>query len=349
MHRPNRQSALWTAGLVCVLVWAVVLGARGAQPRAVLAASATTGGEKPKQATVKVIVIDGTQRFPLYVMRTRGIADKYNLKVEETPVSGPQAQYTAMQTGDFQVSTTAWFPVVLMRAQGFKFIIVFPVSSYTDDIVVRADSPLKSMADLKGKRIGISGGPASSGTWIFRTEAVRFFEFDPMKEAKVQFGAPPLLIGLLENNELDAILIQNPQVVRLLETKKFRSLASFGDIWREKTGQDVMLVTIVMNEDWAKANRDIAKRFVAAFKESAEYLKTHPEVWSEIAEQIGIKTETGAKLLRERTAKSLLTKWDKKLLDEQYRYGTEVMKIFGDSEGIPKQIPPDTFDMSFTP
>ncbi len=298
---------------------------------------------------MKVIVIDGTQRFPIYAMRTRGIADKYNLKVEEIPVSGPQAQYTAMQTGDFQVATTAWFPVVLMRAQGYKFTIVFPVSSYTDDIVVPADSPLKSMADLKGKRVGISGGPASSGTWIFRTEAVRFFGFDPMKEARVQFGAAPLLTGLMENNELDAVLIQNPQVVRLLETKKFRSLASFGDIWREKTGQDVMLVTIVMNEDWAKANREIAKRFVAAFKESAEYLKAHAEVWPEVAEQIGIKTATGAKLLQERTAKSLLTRWDKKLLAEQYRYGSEVMKIFGDSEGIPKQIPSDTFDTSFAP
>jgi len=349
MHRANRQGSHWVTGLASVLALAVVVGAGGNQSSALLAASAATGGEKSKQATVKVIVIDGTQRFPLYVMRTRGIADKYNLKVEETPVSGPQAQFTAMQTGDFQIATTSWFPVVLMRAQGFRFIIVFPVSSYTDDIVVRADSPLKSMADLKGKRIGISGGPASSGTWIFRTEAVRFFEFDPMKEAKVQFGAAPLLIGLLENNELAAVLIQNPQVVRLLETKKFRSLTSFGDIWREKTGQDVMLVTIVMNEDWAKANREIAKRFVAAFKESAEYLKAHPEVWPEVAEQIGIKTATGAKLLQERTAKSLLTRWDKKLLDEQYRYGTEVMKIFGDSEAIPKQIPSDTFDMSYTP
>jgi len=349
MHRANRQGSHWATGLVSVLALAVVLGADGNPSSALLAASTVSGGEKSKPATAKVIVIDGTQRFPIYTMRTRGIADKYNLKVEEIPVSGPQAQYTAMQTGDFQVATTAWFPVVLMRAQGYKFTIVFPVSSYTDDIVVPADSPLKSMADLKGKRIGISGGPASSGTWIFRTEAVRFFGFDPMKEAKVQFGAAPLLTGLMENNELDAVLIQNPQVVRLLETKKFRSLASFGDIWREKTGQDVMLVTIVMNEDWAKANREIAKRFVAAFKESAEYLKAHPEVWPEVAEQIGIKTAAGAKLLQERTAKSLLTRWDKKLLDEQFRYGSEVMKIFGDSEGIPKQIPSDTFDMSYSP
>jgi len=345
IHRSNHGSI----ALAFPVVLAVLLAAHASRPSALLAAGAATGGEKSKRPTVKVIVIDGTQRFPLYVMRTKGIADKHNLSIEEIPVSGPQAQYTTMQTGDFQVTTTAWFPIVLMRAQGFKFNIVFPVSSYTDDIVVRADSPLKTMADLKGKRIGISGGPASSGSWIFRTEAVRFFEFDPMKESKVQFGAAPLLIGLLENNELDAILIQNPQVVRLLETKKFRSLASFGDIWREKTGQDVMLLTIVMNEEWAKANRDVAKRFVAAFKESVEYLKAHAEVWPEISEQIGVKTESGIKLLRERTAKSLLTRWDKKLLDEQYRYGTEVMKIFGDSEGIPKQIPPDTFDMSFTP
>ena len=138
MHRANHQSSHWVSELVSILGLALVLAMPGSQ---VSAAAAATSGEKPKQATVKVIVIDGTQRFPIYVMRTKGIADKYNLKVEEVPVSGPQAQYTTMQTGDFQVSTTAWFPVVLMRAQGFKFSIVFPVSSYTDDIVVRADSP----------------------------------------------------------------------------------------------------------------------------------------------------------------------------------------------------------------
>jgi len=328
---------------------AVFVAGHGGTPIPALAAPAAARSERPRQATVKATVIEGTQRFPIYVMQTKGIADKYNLKIEEIKAAGPQALYTVMQTGDFQVSFGGWLSVALMRAQGYKFINVYSVYGYTNDVMVRTDSPLKSIADLKGKRIGVFGGPSAATTWLFRLEAVRYFGFDPLKEAKVQFGAPPLLIGLLEKGELDAILILDPQIVQLLETGKFRSIGNIGDIWREKTGQDPMLVAISMNETWAKSNPDVAKRFVAAYKESLEYLKTHPDVWPELARQMGIKTEAGAKLLRERTAGKLLTQWDKKFIDEQYRYAAEVLKVFGDAEGIPKQIPEGTFDMSYAP
>ena len=339
-----------TNRLVRVLALAALLvGAHGDRPAAALAAAAAPKAERPKQATVKVTFIDGTQSFPLLVMQTKGIADKYGLKLEENKVAGPQGLATVMQTGDFQVTFRGWLGTALMRAQGHKAIVVFPLTGYTDDVVARADSPLKGIADLKGKRIGISGGPATESVWLFRLQAVRFFGFDLLKEAKVQFGAAPLLMGLLENGELDAILVQNPQVVQLLETGKFRSIASLGDIWREKSGQDPLFVSVAMNEVWAKANPDVAKRFVAAYKEALEYLKARPDVWPELAKILGIKTEAGAKLLRERTAGNLLTKWNKKFIDEQYRYAAEVIKVFGESKEFPKQIPDGLFDMSYAP
>ena len=153
----------------------------------------------------------------------------------------------------------------------------------------------------------------------------------------------------LEKGELDAILILDPQIVQLLETGKYRSIGNIGDIWREKTGQDPMLVSISMNEVWAKANPDIAKRFVAAYKEGTEYLKTHTDVWPDLAKKLDIKSEAGVKLLRERTVPNLVTKWDKKIIDDQYRYLTDILKVFGDAEGMPKQIPDGTFDLSYAP
>lgn len=349
MRGPNYQSGHWTP-LRCALALAALLSAAGGgKPAAALAASAAPKTEKPRQAIVRVTFIDGTQSFPLLVMQTKGIADKHNLKLEENKVAGPQGLATAMQTGNFQVTFRGWLSTAMMRAQGHKAIVVFPLTSYTDDVVARVDSSFKSIADLKGKRIGISGGPATESVWLFRLEAVRFFGFDPLKEAKAQFGAAPLLMGLLENGELDAILVQNPQVVQLLETGKFRSIASLGDIWREKAGQDPLFVSVAMNETWAKANPDIAKRFVAAYKEAIEYLKTHADVWPEMAKSLGIKTEAGAKLLRERTAGGLLTKWDKKFIDEQYRYAAEVIKVFAEAKEFPKQIPEGTLDMGYAP
>lgn len=350
MREPNHLRGHWATTLVCSAALGALLGgAQGGTPTSALAASAAPKEEKARQATVKVTFIEGTQSFPLLVMQTKGIANKYNLKLEENKVAGPQGLATAMQTGNFEVSFRGWLSTALMRSKGHKAIVVYSLTGYTDDVVARVNSPFKSIADLKGRRIGISGGPATESVWLFRLEAVRFFGFDPLKEAKVQFGAAPLLMGLLENNELDAILVQNPQVVQLLETGKFRSIASLGDIWREKTGQDPLFVSVAMNETWAKANPEIAKRFVAAYKEAIEYLKAHPEVWPELAKSLGIKTDEGARLLHRRTAFGLLARFDKKFIDEQYRYAAEVIKVFAASEEFPKRIPEGTFDLSYAP
>ncbi len=231
MRTPKHRGSRWAIVAVVHVSALVALLVAAQEGRA---ASAALKEEKAKPATVKVTFIEGTQSFPLLVMQTKGIADKYNLKLEENRVAGPQGLATAMQTGNFEVSFRGWLSTALMRSQGHKAIVVYSLTSYTDDVVARVNSPFNSIADLKGRRIGISGGPATESVWLFRLEAVRFFGFDPLKESKVQYGAPPLLMGLLENNELDAILVQNPQVVQLVETGQYRSIASLGGIWREK-------------------------------------------------------------------------------------------------------------------
>lgn len=306
-------------------------------------------GSAPAQqaapARVKVAVIEGTQLFPMYVMQAKGIAEKHQLQIEQTKAAGAQGLYTILQTGEFHVAFGGWLTNAFMRAQGHKFSNVYSVSRYTNEMMVPVESPLKSVADLRGKRVGLFGGPSATTTWFFRLLAVRFFGFDPAKEAKIHYGAPPLLMGMLERGELDVILSLDPQIVQMLETGKFRSIGNLGDIWRARTGQDPLLVAVTVNETWARQNPEVVRRFVAAFREALEILKTRPEVWSELAKAVGIKTDQGARLLRERSA--FVSRWDQKFIDEQYAYAAEVVKTFGDAAGIPKQIPEGTFDLSY--
>jgi len=304
-------------------------------------------GDDTKPTRVKVVAIEGNQLFPVQIMQTKGIADKYRLQIDLVRVAGPQASYTIMQTGDFQIGFGGWLTIALMREKGFKLTNVYSMQAYTNDVIVTNDSPLKTMADLKGKRIGLFGGPTAATSWLFRLQSVKFFGFDPMKESKIHYGAPPLLSGMLERGELDAVLILDPFITRLLETGKFRSIANIGDIWRAKTGQDPMLVAVTVNEPWAQANPAIVERFVAGFKEALTYLKTTPEAWPEIAKAMGVKTDHGAKLLQQRTAAAFITRWDQKFIDEQYAYAAEIIKVFGEAGDVPKQIPDGTFDMSY--
>ena len=297
-------------------------------------------------ARVKVAGIEGTpQLFPMHVMQTKGIAEKHRLQIEQTRAAGVQGLYTILQTGEFHVAFGGWLSIALLRSAGQKLTNIYSLSRYANDVMVPMASPLKSFADLKGKRLGVFGGPTTTTTWFLRLQAVRFFGFDPVKEAKVNYGAAPLLMGMLERGELDAILSLDPQIVQMLETGKFRSIGNLGEIWRTRTGQDPLLVAVAVNEDWAQQNTAVVKRFVAAYREALEYLRTHPEVWPELARSVGIKTERGARLLRERS--TFVSRWDQQFIDEQVAFAAEVVKTFGDAMGIPKRIPEGTFDLSY--
>jgi NitT/TauT family transport system substrate-binding protein len=345
MQRSDRLRTIWPGALAAALLLLAALAL--VQPHPSAAQSAP--GVELKPVTVKVTVIDGPQLYPLHVMETRGIAGKYKLNIEQFPVANPQAQFTVMQTAEFQIGLTGPLTVALMRAQGFKVVCVYSMYRYTNDVIVPVDSPIKTIGDLKGKRIGVFGGPSSATTWLLRLVTVRAFGFDVFKDAKMQFSAPPLLAGLLEKGDLDAIMALDPFVLNLLLTKKYRIIGNIGQIWRETSGQEPMVVAVAMNETWAKANPDAARRFVAAYKEATEYLRANDDVWPDLAKRWNITTQEGIDLLRARTVPNLLTRWDGKFLDDQHAFLAEVIRVFGDAEGMPKQIPPGTFDTNYAP
>jgi len=299
------------------------------QVAAVALASAVLGGVTPAQAAdkVKVVALQGTQLFPVRIMQSRGIAAKYGIDMEVLEVAAPQASYTAMQSGEVQVGFTGWIVIASLRDKGFKLTNVYPMISYTNDIMVKTGSPLKSIADLKGKRVGLFGGANSATTWLYRLIVQKFYGFEPMKDSSIHFGAPPLLMGMLDKGELDALLLLDPFITQLQESGQYRSIASVAKIWREKTGQSPMLVAVTVDETWAKANPAVTKRFLAAFRDAMVYLKNTPEAWVELARNMGVKSERGAKIMYDRTVDAFIMNWDKKLVDEQYAYAAELYKV----------------------
>src|SRR3990172_7910087 len=349
--------------LIVSTLLALLLGLCGDGPQSTASAESTSPSASPmrvaqqtapkadegKPTRVKVVALQGTQLFPVRIMQSRGIAAKHGIDMDLMVVASPQASYTAMQTGDIQIGFTGWIVIASLREKGFMLTNVYSMISYTNAVMVKADSPIKSIAELKGKRVGLFGGPNSATTWLYRLIVEKFYGFDPMKDSKVHFGAPPLLMGMIDRGDLDAVLVLDPFISQMLETDKYRSIGNLGEIWRQKANQNPMLVAVTVNETWAKANPDVVKRFVAAFKEALTYLKNTPEAWKELAQGMGLKTDRGVKILYERTADALIIRWDKKLIDEQLQYAAELYKTFGKQPDLPERVPDGTFDLSYAP
>src|SRR3546814_4565471 len=82
-----------------------------------------------------------------------------------------------------------WLWVSRQRAEGKPFTFV-PFSSAVGSLMVPADSPIRSLADLKGKKIAIAGGPLDKGWLLLRGLTERRHGFDPATAGEPVFGAP---------------------------------------------------------------------------------------------------------------------------------------------------------------
>ncbi|HLB80260.1 MAG TPA: ABC transporter substrate-binding protein, partial [Dongiaceae bacterium] len=89
----------------------------------------------------------GTVNWELDVIETHGLdkAEGFDLQVVE--LAGKDATTVALQAGDVDVIVTDWIWVSRARAEGAAFTFV-PYSTAVGGLMVPADSPVRTLADL---------------------------------------------------------------------------------------------------------------------------------------------------------------------------------------------------------
>ena len=71
--------------------------------------------------------------------------------------------------------------------------------------MVAANSPIKGIADLKGKKLAVAGGPLDK-SWLLLQGLARRAGIDLRNQATIVYGAPPLLTQKALQGENDATL-----------------------------------------------------------------------------------------------------------------------------------------------
>ena len=95
-------------------------------------------------------------------------------------------------------------------------------------VVVLAKSPIKTVADLKGKRIGVTSG-GSLTDWLSR-ELARQQGWGRDGMQVIPLGAMQARLAAMERGDLDAMVIESASGFELEELKKGRILLDFGSI-----------------------------------------------------------------------------------------------------------------------
>lgn len=322
----------------CMLVLGV-LGTLAATAGGQAASRAHAAGGEP----LNVGVIKGTQFFPLAALQSKGLDKKYGLDLKITPLASPAAIHIAIGGHQVDVVFSTWQTYSVGRSKGGDPLIIAPVNFYVNGIIVKKDSPAKSLQDLSGKKLGTSYGPGHGTSLVLQYAAKKEFGFDINSRMEMREAAAPLLLGLLEKGELDAVYLGEPNLTKSLLSGKYRQIWDVDDAFK-KIGAVVPLQLCVVTTDQSlQKKKEALKKFLAAYAEAKNILTTDNQIWKELAKEVDIKGDAGVEILRKNLQQSYVQSWNKGFVDNELKLNYEMAAMQKGIKFIPDKIPEGFF------
>jgi NitT/TauT family transport system substrate-binding protein len=114
----------------------------------------------------------GTFAWQLDVIRRHGLAERAGLDLKISEFASTDAGKLAVNSGSVDIAVVDWLWVARARALGAK-LVFYPYSSAVGAVMVKGDSPLNRLEDLRGHVLGVAGGPLDKSWLIVQAAALR--------------------------------------------------------------------------------------------------------------------------------------------------------------------------------
>jgi NitT/TauT family transport system substrate-binding protein len=272
-----------------------------------LSSTTLSATEKIRIAVLKF----GTVSWEMDVIKRHALDRTEGFELEVVELAGKQATMVALQSGDVDIAITDWIWVSRQRAQGKPFTFV-PYSSALGALVAAPESAINNLSDLKGKRIGIAGGPVDKSWLLFQALALREYDMDLKQAVTPVFGAPPLLNQQLKQGRIDAAINFWPYVARL-EAAGMRRVIGVKEVARRLgIESELPLIGYVFDQRWAAENREALLGFVRATNRAKRLMKRSDPEWTALRPLMKAANEATFKALREGFRAGIPDHWGEK-------------------------------------
>jgi NitT/TauT family transport system substrate-binding protein len=256
---------------------------------------ATCGAAEPIRVAVQKT---GTFAWELAVIRAHGFDQQANLSVRLVELASPEAGKIALRAGSADIIVSDWLWVSRERGLGAK-LTFYPYSSALGAVMVPDSSPIRTLADLKGKKLAVAGGPIDKN-WLLLQAWLKQQGIDLKSESTIMYGAPPLLAAKTLGGEMDAAL-NYWNFCAVLEAKGFRRVAGIEDLLPNLGAKGrAAMIGYVFDEKWGNANQDVIARFIAITRTAKELLSTSDAEWERIAPLTGARDAATLRTYRDR-------------------------------------------------
>jgi NitT/TauT family transport system substrate-binding protein len=240
----------------------------------------------------------GTLAWELDVIRTHGLDRKLDLAIEPVELASTEAGKIALKGGSADLMLSDWLWVARERSLG-DHLVFYPSSSTLGAVMVPAQSPVHAVADLKGRKLAVAGGPLDK-SWLLLQAFARRAGVDLKREATIVYGAPPLLSQKALQGETDATLTFW-NFCADLESKGQRRAIGMDQVMRGLGAKGpVAIVGYTFDGAWAARNRSAVDRFLEAARQAKDMLAASEAEWQRLASRIGVTDANALELYRRR-------------------------------------------------
>ena len=146
--------------------------------------------------------------IPVYVAEAAGFFKQEGLEVEVRYTRGAPVAAQIVVAGQADAGSFSFDPIVLGWGKGLrgKFFYEF-MRSLIYYVAIPEESPIKSLRDLAGKKIGVAS--ASSAANMFTTAMLRDAGVDPSKVSFVPVGVGNQAAAAIRSHQVDALALWN--------------------------------------------------------------------------------------------------------------------------------------------
>jgi len=225
-----------------------------------------------------------------------GLYKRNGLDVQVTPERSGPAITAGVAGGAYQIGKSSITPLIQAYTKGLKIVIVAPAGVYTsaapiDGMFVRADSPIKTGADLNGKTFGVYG----IGD-IYTISARMWMENNGGDPASLKFVELPIsaMAEAIATGRVDAGSMNEPAVEVALTSPRLRLLThplmAIAPRW--------LYTAWFTATDYAAAHRPTIDAFAKATRDAAAYCNSHHD---QTVDLIATFTSVDARTIRKMT------------------------------------------------
>jgi NitT/TauT family transport system substrate-binding protein len=229
----------------------------------VIAAMLVAGGAQAQE-----VVRLGNLKFAHYgaVSYIKEIAPKCGIKVDEKVFAKGLDVMQAIIAGELDVGTTASEAAISGRAGGAPIYVVAGFAKGGARLVARPDLPIKTVKDLKGKKVGVTRGGIQEVLLMAELQKAGLsVDSAPGKDVQMIFLPYADLNQALLGKNIDAMMQSEPQSSQAINK-------GFGveviKPYDTPIGEPVR--TMVMTEKFYTEKRNLAEKFMRCFVESTK-------------------------------------------------------------------------------